>query len=78
MKWKGIADGRDGESLKPLNQAKQDEIRFQTPIPDWSAEVVPNATIDDLDDMALAKARVMYKRVQKIFFQIVMLCVKVA
>ena len=63
MKWKGIAYGRDGESLKPLNQAKQDEIRFQTPIPDWSAEIVPTATIDDLDDMALAKARVMYKRV---------------
>ena len=29
MKWKGIAYGRDGESLKPLNQAKQDEIRQQ-------------------------------------------------
>ena len=27
MKWKGIAYGRDGESLKPLNQSKQDEIR---------------------------------------------------
>ena len=26
MKWKGIAYGRDGESLKPLNQSKQDEI----------------------------------------------------
>lgn len=25
MKWKGIAYGRDGESLKPLNQSKQDE-----------------------------------------------------
>ena len=24
MKWKGIAYGRDGESLKPLNQSKQD------------------------------------------------------
>ena len=23
MHWKGVAYGRDGESLKPLNQAKQ-------------------------------------------------------
>jgi len=62
-KWKGIAYGRDGDSLVPLDQAKQDEIRLKTPVPDWSAEIVPNATLDDLDDMALAKARVMYKRV---------------
>lgn len=33
MKWKGIAYGRDDESLKPLNQSKQDEIRRQTPAP---------------------------------------------
>ncbi|MDE6336287.1 MAG: putative DNA binding domain-containing protein [Muribaculaceae bacterium] len=63
MKWKGIAYGRDGESLKPLNQSKQDEIRHQTPEPDWSAEIVPNATIDDLDELALATARIMYKKV---------------
>lgn len=56
MKWKGIAYGRDGESLKPLNQSKQDEIRRQTPAPDWSAEIVPGATIDDLDEVAIAKA----------------------
>lgn len=42
MEWKGIAYGRDGESLKPLNQSKQDEIRMQAPAPDWSAEVVPD------------------------------------
>ena len=63
MKWKGIAYGRDGESLKPLNQSKQDEIRRQTPAPDWSAEIVPNATIDDLDEVAIAKARKMFKKV---------------
>lgn len=63
MKWKGIAFGRDGESLKPLNQSKQDEIRRQTPAPDWSAEIVPNATIDDLDEVAIAKARKMFKKV---------------
>lgn len=63
MKWKGIAYGRDGESLKPLNQSKQDEIRHQTPEPDWSAEIVPNATIDDLDEVAIAKAKMMFKKV---------------
>ena len=65
MKWKGIAYGRDGESLKPLNQAKQDEIRRQPPILDWTAQLVPNATIDDLDELAIATARIMYKKVHK-------------
>ena len=63
MKWKGIAYGRDGESLKPLNQSKQDEIRNQTPYLDWSAEIVPNASLDDLDEVAIAKARKMFKKV---------------
>ena len=63
MHWKGIAYGRDGESLVPLNQAKRDEIRNQPPIPDWTAQLVSNATIDDLDELALAKARIMYKKV---------------
>lgn len=63
MKWKGIAYGRDGESLKPLNQSKQDEIRNQTPYRDWSAEIVPNATLNDLDEVAIAKARKMFKKV---------------
>lgn len=63
MKWKGIAYGRDGESLKPLNQSKQDEIRRQTPAPDWSAEIVSDAMIDDLDEVAIAKARKMFKKV---------------
>lgn len=30
---------------------------------DWSAIVVPNATIDDLEELAIAKARKMYKKV---------------
>ena len=63
MHWKGFAYGRDGESLVALNQAKMDSIRFQEPTPDWSAVLVEDAGIEDLDDMALAKARVMFKRV---------------
>lgn len=30
---------------------------------DWSAEIVPNATITDLDELAVAKARIMFKKV---------------
>ncbi len=63
MCWKGVAYGRDGESLKPLNQAKRDAIRQQPPLPDWTAQLVPDATISDLDDLALATARVMFKKV---------------
>ena len=64
MHWKGVAYGRDGESLKPLNQAKQDTIRQQPPIPDWTAQLVPNATINDLDELAVATAKVMFKKVR--------------
>lgn len=63
MHWKSIAYSRDGESLKPINQTKRDEIRHQLPIPDWTAHLVPNATISDLDKLAIAKAKVMYKKV---------------
>lgn len=61
--WKRIAYGRDGESLVPLSQDKIDDIRYQSPVSDWSARVVPNATIDDLDELAIAKARIMFKKV---------------
>ena len=30
---------------------------------DWSAEIAPDATIDDLDEVAIAKARMMFKKV---------------
>lgn len=64
IKWKGIPYGRSGESLEPLSQDKFDEIRNQRPIDDWSAHVVEDATIKgDLDELALAKARIMYKKV---------------
>ncbi len=65
MHWKGIAYGRDGESLKPLNQEKQDTIRRQPPVPDWTAQLVLNATVDDLDELAVAHARVMFKKVHE-------------
>lgn len=63
-KWKGIAYGRSGESLEPLSQDKYDAIRYQRPVDDWSAHVVEDAAIkEDLDELALAKARIMFKKV---------------
>lgn len=63
--WKRIAYGRDGESLVPLSQDKIDDIRYQNPVSDWSARIVKDATIDDLDELAIAKARIMYKKVHE-------------
>lgn len=63
VKWNGISYGRDGDSLVPLNDSKSYEIRYQMPIPDWSADLVASATIQDIDELALATARIMYKKV---------------
>ncbi len=30
---------------------------------DWSAEIVPDASVDDLDEISIAKARMMFKKV---------------
>jgi ATP-dependent DNA helicase RecG len=55
--WKGHYYARSGESLAPMGLGKLDEIRQQTMATDWSAQIVPNATLDDLDEEAIAKAR---------------------
>lgn len=55
--WNGYNHGRDGSSIGALSNAEYDEIRSQVAGFDWSAVVVPQATIDDLDPDALAKAR---------------------
>lgn len=55
--WKGHYYARAGESRAPLGLDKQDEIRQQTLAMDWTAQIVPGATLDDLDDLALRKAR---------------------
>lgn len=59
--WKRIAYGRDGESLVPLNFAEQDFVRNQQ-ISDWSSEICPEATIYDLDEKAISRARTEYKK----------------
>ena len=55
--WKGHYHARAGESLAPLGLDKQDEIRGQTLALDWTAQVLPAATLADLDDAAVRKAR---------------------
>lgn len=55
--WKGHYYARSGESLDSLHLSKLDEIRGQTLDSDWTAVVVPAATIDHLDPAALARAR---------------------
>ena len=55
--WKGHYYARSGESLDSLHLSKLDEIRAQTLATDWTAAVVPSATIDHLDPAAIARAR---------------------
>ncbi|UGT64534.1 RNA-binding domain-containing protein [Nocardia asteroides] len=55
--WKGHCWARAGESLEPLSDTKLDAIRAQSAETDWTAGVVPEATLGDLDPVALARAR---------------------
>lgn len=55
--WNGHYYARDHESLAALSMAKLDEIRGQTGTSDWSATIIPDATISDLDDAAVQLAR---------------------
>ena len=55
--WKGHYYGRAGESLTPLALNKLDEIRSRTVATDWTAQIVPQATLADLDEAAVQKAR---------------------
>jgi len=59
--WKGIAYGRNHESLEPLALYEIEAIRRQAPLDDWSAEVCERATLADLDPGAIAFAREKYK-----------------
>ncbi len=60
--WKGHYYARAGESLTHLGLDKLDEIRQQTNTTDWSAQVVPDATVNHLDEKALQKARDSFAR----------------
>jgi ATP-dependent DNA helicase RecG len=59
--WRGRTYGRTHESIDLLSFAEIDRIRNQKPR-DWSAEVVGKATIEDLDQDAIAFAREEYRK----------------
>ncbi|MCW3462577.1 RNA-binding domain-containing protein [Chitinophaga nivalis] len=58
--WEGHYYGRDNEELNPLNIEEIDRIRSQALAVDWSVVIIPDATIDDLDPMAIQLARLNY------------------
>lgn len=55
--FQGHFYGRDGESLSPLKLNEIELIRRQTQYEDWSAGICQNASIDDLEPLAIQKAR---------------------
>lgn len=55
--WQGHWYARAGESLISLAVDKLDAIRAQTVATDWSAQVMESATLEHLDDKAVAQAR---------------------
>ena len=59
--FEGHYYGRDGESLVPLNIEEIERIRAQAGIEDWSARVISDAALDDLDPKAIEVARTNYK-----------------
>ncbi|MBV6513135.1 MAG: hypothetical protein FMNOHCHN_02661 [Ignavibacteriaceae bacterium] len=59
--WEGHYYGRENESLGALNIEEFERIRKQATQIDWSAVVCENASLDDLDPQAIAKARENYK-----------------
>ena len=61
MAWQGHFYARRGESLAALDMNKYEEIRRQTVNEDWSKQIADGATIADLDEKAIMKAREGYK-----------------
>jgi ATP-dependent DNA helicase RecG len=52
---------RYGESLGPISQDRISKILSEVEVQhDWSSEIIPEATIDDLDPEAIKKAREQY------------------
>lgn len=61
VSWQGHFYARNGESLVALSMEKYEEIRNQAAHHDWSGDIVPAATMDDLSPEAIMKAREEYK-----------------
>lgn len=59
--WEGFYYGRDDQQLGPLNIEEFERIRKQATHADWSSVICEDATLDDLEPAAIAKARENYK-----------------
>ena len=62
MSWQGHFYARRGESLVALDMSKYEEIRRQRVSEDWTAKVLSDASIEDLEPEAILKAREGYKQ----------------
>ena len=60
VSWKGHYYGRDGESLGALHDNERDRIKIQNTALDWSAQIIPDATIHNLSKEAIDFARKQY------------------
>ena len=58
--WQRIEDSLVELTPERMNAILDEPLVTDT---DWSAVIVPNTTIDDLDELAIAKAKVMFKKV---------------
>lgn len=61
ISFNGHFYARDNESLVPLNISKIERIRAQAITEDWSAQVLPEATVIDLDPIAITLAKENFK-----------------
>ena len=61
--WQGAAYAREHESISPLPMNKVDLIRSQIGM-DWSKEIIEDATIEDLDEEAVKRARELFSKRQ--------------
>jgi ATP-dependent DNA helicase RecG len=60
--WKGHFYGRAGESITALPLQKLEMIRKQIVGIDWSAQICPEASINDLDEDAIHTALIKFQR----------------
>ncbi len=58
--WAGHYYGRDGDQLNALNLEELERIRKQSREDDWSIGICEQATISDLSEEAILKARELY------------------
>ncbi len=60
--WKGHYYGRNGESIGALSIQELETIRQQIQDIDWTAQICPEATVEDLDEEALRVARDKFRK----------------